>query len=60
MTNAALLYDLIEERAAIIEEGEQCSRAEAQNRAARLHGFQNWTHWRESSNDPKTLSERRG
>lgn len=38
----ALLRDLIEERAALIEEGEQCSRAEAERRAARMHGFADW------------------
>lgn len=41
----ALLADLIEERAALIECGEGCSRAQAQDRAARLHGFTSWADW---------------
>lgn len=41
----ALLVDLIEERAALIECGEGCSRAQAQDRAARLHGFTSWADY---------------
>lgn len=41
----ALLADLVEERAALIEVGEGCSRAQAQDRAARLHGFASWADW---------------
>lgn len=37
-----VLIDVIEERAAIIEEGEKCSRQIAENHAARLHGFADW------------------
>lgn len=36
------LNDLIEERAAIIEEGEGCARTDAQDRAAKMHGFKGW------------------
>jgi len=35
----------IEERAAIIEEATKCSRADAENMAARLHGFKSWQDW---------------
>lgn len=41
-TDLELLRDLIEERAALIEDGEQCSRAEAKRRAASMHGFADW------------------
>lgn len=41
----APLADLIEERAALIEDGEKCSCAQAQDRAARLHGFTSWADW---------------
>ena len=41
----ALLADLIEERAALIECGEGCSRAQAEDRAARLHGFASWADY---------------
>jgi hypothetical protein len=37
-----LLLDLVEERAALIEEGCGVSRAEAERRAARMHGFADW------------------
>lgn len=47
MNDALLLADLIEERAAIIEDGEGCSRAQAQDRAARLHGFASWADWKQ-------------
>ena len=36
------LIDALEERAAIIEEGCGVSRAEAERRAAKLAGFDNW------------------
>jgi len=36
------LIDAVEERAAIIQEGEKCSRQIAENHAARLHGFADW------------------
>lgn len=45
MTDPALLADLIEERAAIIADGEGCSRAQAEDRAARLHGFASWADY---------------
>lgn len=48
------LSDLIEERAAIIEEGEGCARTDAQNRAARMHGFKDWQDYL------KTADERNG
>lgn len=35
----------IEERAAIIEEATKCSRADAENMAARAHGFKDWQDW---------------
>lgn len=41
-TDPALLRDLIEERAAIIEEACGVSRVEAERRAAALHGFKDW------------------
>ena len=44
-TDYALLRDLIEERAALIQDGEGCSRAQAEDRAARLHGFSSWADW---------------
>ncbi len=44
-TDPALLADLIEERAAIIQDGEGCSRAQAEDRAARLHGFTSWADY---------------
>jgi hypothetical protein len=37
------LRESLEERAAIIEEGEKCSRWLAQEIAAKLHGFRSWT-----------------
>lgn len=37
-----VLIDFVEERAAIIEEGEKCRRETAENHAARLHGFADW------------------
>lgn len=40
-----LLSDLIEERAAIIEEGDRVSRAVAQDRAAQSHGFRDWSEY---------------
>ena len=40
-----LLRDLIEDRAAIIQEGEGCSRAMAEDRAARCHGFSSWADY---------------
>lgn len=36
----------VEERAAIIEEGEKCSRWLAQETAAKLHGFACWADFR--------------
>ena len=41
----ALLADLIEERAALIECGEGCSRARAEDMAARSHWFTSWADW---------------
>lgn len=41
----AQLRDTIEERAALIQDGEGCSRAQAEDRAARLHGFSSWADW---------------
>jgi len=38
----ALLRDLIEERAAILEFGAGLPRAEAENTAAQMHGFTDW------------------
>lgn len=40
------LIDAVEERAAIIQEGEKCSRQIAENHAARLHGFSDWAAYR--------------
>lgn len=40
------LIDVVEERAAIIEEGEKCRRETAENCAARLHGFADWAAYR--------------
>lgn len=40
------LIDVIDERAAIIEEGEKCRRETAENHAARLHGFADWAAYR--------------
>lgn len=45
-----LLSDLIEERAAIIEEGDGVSRAVAQDRAAQMHGFDSWAAWKTYEN----------
>ena len=42
------LADLIEERAAIIEEGDRVSRAVAQDRAAQMHGFRDWADYQTS------------
>ena len=47
------LADLIEERAAIIEEGDGVSRAIAQDRAARLHGFKDWAAYLKSQQPSK-------
>lgn len=41
-----VLIDLVEERAAIIQEGEKCRRETAENHAARLHGFPDWAAYR--------------
>ena len=41
-----VLIDLVEERAAIIEESEKCRRETAENHAARLHGFSDWSAYR--------------
>jgi len=46
---AADLADLIEERAAIIQEGEGISRTETENRAAQLHGFADWAAYLKST-----------
>lgn len=40
------LIDAVEERAAIIEDGEKCRRETAENCAARLHGFADWSAYR--------------
>ena len=40
------LIDAVEERAAIIEDGEKCRRETAENCAARLHGFADWAAYR--------------
>lgn len=40
------MIDAVEERAAIIEEGEKCRRETAENCAARLHGFADWAAYR--------------
>ena len=40
------LIDAVDERAAIIEEGEKCRRETAENHAARLHGFADWAEYR--------------
>ena len=45
-----LLSDLIEERAAIIQEGDGTSRTEAENRAAQMHGFADWAAWKTYEN----------
>lgn len=51
------LTDAVEERAAIIQEGEKCSRRIAENHAARLHGFTDWADfqarvWAEKNTRP--------
>lgn len=43
--NSDDLRDAIEERAAIVEEGEQVSRHQAEDIAARMHGFKNWADY---------------
>ena len=48
-----LQADLIEERAAIIEEGDSVSRAVAQDRAARLHGFADWRDYQTKTSHRK-------
>lgn len=40
----------LEERAAIIEEGEKCSRFVAQKAAAKAHGFNSWQAAMEACN----------
>jgi len=43
----ALLRDLVEERAAIIQEGQGCQRATAEHAAAQCHGFSSYAeYWR--------------
>lgn len=42
--------DLVEERAAIIEEGEKCSRQEAERRTAQFYGFDSWAKMMEEIN----------
>lgn len=39
--------DAIEERAAIIEEGDQVSRRVAEDTAARQHGFTDWADYQQ-------------
>lgn len=39
------LRDAIEERAAIIEEGDQVSRQRAEDIAAKQHGFRDWADY---------------
>lgn len=39
------LHDLIEERAAIMEHVGRLPRAEAEDKAARLYGFQSWADY---------------
>ena len=48
-----LLSDLIEERAAIIEEGDGVTRAVAQDRAAQMHGFKDWAEYQSSTSHRK-------
>lgn len=38
--------DAIEERAAIIQDGERCARQTAEHVAARHHGFASWADYR--------------
>lgn len=47
------LADLIEERAAIIEEGDGVTRAVAQDRAAQMHGFADWADYLKSQKPSK-------
>lgn len=46
--------DEIEERAAIIQEGEGISRRDAENRAAALHGFRDWQDYLNRSQKEKS------
>lgn len=48
----ALARDLVEERAAIIEEGEGCTRWLAEDLAARGHGFADWFDFIRKTRDP--------
>lgn len=48
MTEAEIDLDCLEERAAIIQEGEKCSRYIAEYTAAQQAGFANWTSARSS------------
>ena len=41
-----LLRDLVEERAAIIEEGEKCSTLVARHAAAKAYGFASWRDYK--------------
>lgn len=50
---AEAVRDQVEERAAIIEEGDRVSRAVAQDRAARLHGFADWAAYLKSTQPSK-------
>ena len=46
-TEKRLLRDLVEERAAIIEEGQGCQRVTAEHAAAQCHGFASYAeYWR--------------
>jgi hypothetical protein len=47
------IADLIEERAAIIEEGDGVTRAIAQDRAAQMHGFADWAAYLKSTQPSK-------
>lgn len=52
---ASELSDLIEERAAIIEEGEGVTRAFAQDIAARLYGFAGWAEYRSKTSTKQKM-----
>lgn len=45
----ALLRDLVEERAAIIQEGQRCQRSTAEHAAAQCHGFASYADFLRST-----------